>query len=207
MLRSEFSQQQTDIDNDVQALFDAVTAAIRRASTAFLAGSPAEADHLVETRRLSASALGRVEHEVEIAFARQSPVASDLRFMLTVLRIVPQLDRCVELAAHIADRAHWSADLPPSAMASFRAMADTTARMWATAAAAWTSGDPAAAVVADQSDDELDLLSAELTAVLATANLEWTTAMETRLLVRFYERLGDHAVHVCERIRWRTTAH
>jgi phosphate transport system protein len=125
--------------------------------------------------------------------------------MLTVLRIVPQLERCVELAAHIAQRAAFVTELPADVVAGFGSMATLTDRMWQATSLAWACGDPAAARALEEDDDELDVLADELTARLGDAGLGWTTAMECRLVVRFYERLGDHAVHVCERIRWWAT--
>jgi phosphate transport system protein len=125
--------------------------------------------------------------------------------MLTVLRIVPQLERCVELAEHIAERAVFAAALPADVLALFESMGSATVRMWDLASTAWVEADPDAAARLDEADDELDVLAGELTVALGSGRVTWNAAMECRLVVRFYERLGDHAVHLCERIRWWAT--
>src|SRR6202011_2778236 len=136
-----------------------------------------------------------------------APVASDLRFMLTVLRVVPQLERCTELAAHIAERAVISPGLPAAVTQRFESMAAIIVPMWEKASAAWANGNPTAATTLDDQDDQLDVTVSELATDLAAAELNPVTAMECALVGPFYERLGDHAVHVCDRIRWWATGH
>jgi phosphate transport system protein len=198
-----FRRQLTAFDDEVVALFTVVTVSVSRASAAFLTGDTTETARLLEGAQLSSIVLDRVEHEVEVAVACHAPVASDLRFLLTLLRVVPELKRCIELAAHIAKRASFAADLPIETMALFESMGTVTSRMWEAASTAWSRGDPFVASALDEDDDELDVLANELTAILSAATLDPATAMESRLVIRFYERLGDHAVHLCERIRWR----
>jgi phosphate transport system protein len=203
--RSEFHEQLVGFDDEVRALFTVVTVGVTRASQAFLTADPGEASRLGTGEKVTATVLDRVEHELQLAFVRQAPVATDLRFMLTVLRIVPQLERCVELAEHIAERAVFAAALPADVLALFESMGSATVRMWDLASTAWVEADPDAAARLDEADDELDVLADELTVALGTGRVTWNAAMECRLVVRFYERLGDHAVHLCERIRWWAT--
>jgi phosphate transport system protein len=207
MPRSGFHAQLTSFDDEVRALFAVVAVGVARATDAFLAGDPSEATRVADGADVNSTVLSRVEHEITLTFARQAPMATDLRFMLTVLRIVPQLERCVELAQHIAERAAFAADLPPDLLDQFAMMGTTAARMWEAAATAWEEVDPDAASRLDEADDELDVLADELARALSSGSVPWTAAMECRLVVRFYERLGDHAVHVAERIRyWATGA-
>ncbi len=46
-----------------------------------------------------------IEHLVSREILLQAPVASDLRFLLSVLRIAPELERSHDLVCHIAARA------------------------------------------------------------------------------------------------------
>jgi phosphate transport system protein len=206
MPRSGFDDQLAIFDDDVRSMFVAVAVGVDRASKAFWAGDISEAIRLVEAEGLATDVLSRVEHELQITFARQAPVARDMRFILTVLRIVPQLERCVELAAHIAERAQLGPQLPSALADSLVSMGAITSEMWEQATTAWKEGDPGAGVRLDEADDELDVLADEATGLLSrSSELSWPMVMEGRLVIRFYERLGDHAVHVCERIRWMVT--
>jgi phosphate transport system protein len=51
-------------------------------------------------------------------------------------------------------------------------------------------------------DDELDALHDELAGLLAEGALPLKPALEMALVARFYERLGDHALHISERVRY-----
>ncbi len=62
--------------------------------------------------------------------------------------------------------------------------------------------DPDAYERLEAADDEVDDLHAKLTNELVTSAPQPNVAAEIALLGRFYERLGDHAVHIAERIRW-----
>ena len=54
----------------------------------------------------------------------------------------------------------------------------------------------------DELDDELDALHDELAELLANGALPLKPALEMALVARFYERLGDHALHISERIQY-----
>jgi phosphate transport system protein len=74
--------------------------------------------------------------------------------------------------------------------------------MWRGAADAWAERDPDAAERLDVVDDRLDNLHDQLVVELGLADLALPDAVQTTLVARFYERLGDHAVHISERIRY-----
>ena len=74
--------------------------------------------------------------------------------------------------------------------------------LWRRAADAWAERDSAAAAELDDADDRLDDLHDELVAELAEADLALADALQMTLVARFYERLGDHAVHITERVRY-----
>jgi phosphate transport system protein len=74
--------------------------------------------------------------------------------------------------------------------------------MWAQTATAWTKRDPGAASRLDSEDNEIDELAVALRERAGTENVSLPVALQLSLIDRFYERLGDHAVHVAARIRW-----
>ena len=181
-----------------------VTEAVKRATDALQSGDRTQADRMAEESVSFQALLSAVEREVEIAFALQGPVDTDLRLMLTVLRVVPRLERGVELARHVAERAHVAGQLPADALASLTHMGRVATSMWERTTAAWHDRDPGAAADLDGTDDKLDLLSDEIAHQLEQMD-NLPVAMETRLIIRFYERLGDQAVHVAERIAFLAT--
>ena len=76
------------------------------------------------------------------------------------------------------------------------------AEMWQTAATAYVERDGQAVDRLRSRDDELDSLHGSLMADIATASLPMTAVIDLVLVGRFYERLGDHAVNICNRVHY-----
>jgi len=203
--RTKFSAQLASFDAEVLGSLTLVTEAVKRATDALQSGDPTEADRMAGELASLQALLRAVEREVEVAFALQTPVDTDLRLMLTVLRVVPRVERGADLARHVAERAHVADQLPAGALASLAHMGRVATAMWERTTAAWHDRDPSAAADLDGTDDELDLLSDEIAHQLEQMEGNLLVAMETRLIIRFYERLGDQAVYVAERIAYLAT--
>ena len=129
-------------------------------------------------------------------------MAGDMRYLLTVIRVVPELERSGDLAEHVAQRAMTglATRLSPSVRGILQEMGSTCVEMWQAAADAWAERDADAAEQIDATDDRIDTLHDQLIAELGEGELELADALQTTLVGRFYERLGDHAVHISERI-------
>lgn len=200
--RRQFDSQLADIDAKVIRLFALVTEAVAAATEALLASdrvtaqATADRDAMVDQLELDLEKLAQRE------LVRQSPMAGDMRYLLSVIRIVPELERSGDLAEHIAQRAvhGLGSRLSPSIRGTLQEMGTTCVQMWQAAADAWAARDAAAAEQIDAADDRLDDLHDQLIEELGTSDLELPAALQTTLVGRFYERLGDHAVHITERI-------
>ncbi|HEY1345717.1 MAG TPA: PhoU domain-containing protein, partial [Streptosporangiaceae bacterium] len=129
-------------------------------------------------------------------------VASDLRFLLSVLRIVPELERSHDLVIGIASRANHilSEDLSPRCRGLVERMGSLASGMWRQAVDSWYERDRDAAAKISERDDEMDELYASLIAELASGRMPLPVTMEMTLVARFYERLGDHAVNIARRV-------
>src|SRR5437762_473364 len=203
-LRVAFHRDLREIDQKVIQLFALVSEGVAAATDALLAGDRETANYLVERDKLLDSLYHDVELLVQRQFALQSPMATDLRFLLSVLRIVPELERSGDLAEHIAQRAArgLSEALTPRIRGLVEQMGKVGTEMWREAADAYADRDGAVAVRLNDRDDELDELHVSLTAELVSGQLTVPVALEMALIARFYERLGDHAVNIAERIRY-----
>jgi phosphate transport system protein len=203
--RGPWRRHLQEIDMEVGDLFALVADGVPRATGAFLHGNTIEVAVLATQYRGAEEILAKVESVITIDLARWAPMGSDLRFLVTVLRVVPELERSAALVEHIAKRARVGSELPAGAKQAFAEMCDVAADMWRQAATAWVEVDPTTAGRLDKQDDHLDVATEALSAALVDLNLPPLVAMEAVLAGRFYERLGDHAVHLCQRIRWRAT--
>jgi phosphate transport system protein len=203
-LRKRFHQQLDELETTVIRLFALVSEGVTAATAALLAGDRPAAE-LLAARDAD---LDRINEEVELIVQREltmeSPVASELRYLLSVLRVVPELERSGDLVEHIAQRTlhGLTPDLTPTLRGLIEQMGDLCGEMWRAAADAWADRDGEAAARLELKDDELDDLHERFTSELLQGRAPLGASMQLSLVGRFYERLGDHAVHVTERVRY-----
>ncbi|MBB5912249.1 phosphate transport system protein [Nocardia transvalensis] len=152
----------------------------------------------VETMQQSA------EQEAIRLLALQSPVAGELRQVVTAIQLTGNLQRMGALAGHIATsarRRHPGQAIVDSVRPLVARMGSTAADIATSAADVLDSGDPAAAATLDSQDDAMDRLHERLLATVL--DHEWdagiTTAVDVTLLGRYYERFADNAVEVGRR--------
>lgn len=203
-LRQRYRRQLEEIDHKVVQMFAMVSEGIAAATDALLSGD-VEAGRAVVTRDgFIDSVYLDLEQLVNHELALQAPVAADLRFMLSVLRIVPELERSHDLVTHIAQRTMpgLAADLTPRTRGLIAQMGSLGAEMWRAAADAWFEHDGDSYSMLKVRDDEMDDRHANLIAELASGGTSLPVAMDMALVARFYERLGDHAVNIARRIRY-----
>src|SRR5207302_9643585 len=88
----------------------------------------------------------------------QSPMAHDLRFLLCVLRMVPELERSGDLAEHIAQRAArgLAGELTPRLRGMIEQMGEVNVEMWRLASDAFVERNAHAADSLRERDDEVD---------------------------------------------------
>jgi phosphate transport system protein len=200
--RQEFENKLEDIESKVIELFAMVAEDLPTATRAVLNSDGEALGALIERDRAIDALYREVEELVNREILLQGPVASDLRFLLSVLRIVPELERSHDLVVHIAARANriFGDDLSPRARGLVEAMGDLASAMWRTAADAWYQRDRLAALALGERDEEMDDLHASLIAELASGQMSVPVTMEMTLAARDYERLGAHAVNIARRV-------
>ena len=200
--RQEFDNELEAIESKVIELFAMVAEGLPVATQALLNGDEAAFVTLVERDRTIDALYLEVEGLANREILLQAPVASDLRFLLSVLRIVPELERSHDLVVHIAAAARHSlgSDLTPRAKSLVTRMGELASDMWRKAADSWYKRDRTAADSLAAQDEDMDELHSSLTAELASGQLRVPVAMEMALVARDYERLGAHAVNIARRV-------
>lgn len=201
-LRRGYYAQLDEIEGRVVQLFAMVTEGLAAATEALLTGDR-DVIRVLGERDVTIDAVYRdVEELVNQQLALQAPVAKDLRFLLSVLRIAPELERSHDLVEHIARRgAQGLAEaVTPRARGLIDRMGTLGVEMWRMSADAWYDRDPLAADRIAQRDDEMDELHAALTAEVALGATSIPVSMDMALVARFFERLGDHAVNIARRV-------
>jgi len=204
-LRTAFHRDLEEIDEKVVQLFALVAEGLAAATEAFLAGDREAARKLRDRDKRTVDAASHdMERLVQHQFALQTPMARDLRFLLTALRVVPELERSHDLAEHIAKAATRgvAAELTPRIRGLVEQMGSVGVEMWRAAADAYVERDASAADRLEETDDELDDLQVSLTAELVSGKVSVPIAMEMALIGRYFERLGDHAVNITRRVTY-----
>lgn len=203
-LRSAYHRDLRSIDEQVLRLYSLVREGLAGATTALLANDREAARRLVARDAVLDTIYLDIENLVQRQFALQAPMAADMRFLLSVLRIVPELERSGDLVEHIAQRAArgLADDLTPRIRGLIENMGRVGVQLWQDTAAAYVSREPEAARRLRELDDELDDLHVSFVAEVASGSVSVPVAIELALVGRFYERLGDHAVNIAARVHY-----
>ena len=200
--RQEFQRELETIEGKVIELFAMVAEDLPAATQALLNGNNEAAQVLAERDQVIDAVYSETDELVSREILLQAPVASDLRFLLSVLRIVPEIERSHDLVVEIARKAdhQLSQDLSQRSRGLIERMGELASTMWRQAADAWYKRDRSAAFALSERDDEMDDLHASLIAELASGRMTLPVTMEMTLVARLYERLGDHAVNIGRRV-------
>jgi phosphate transport system protein len=200
--RREFHRQLDAIDVKVIELFAVVCEDLPGATEAVLSGNNEVAGQLAERDRAIDVLYREIEQLASREILLQAPVASDLRFLVTVLRIAPELERSHDLECQIASGAGHllAAELSPRCRGLIERMGELACDMWRRAADCWYERDGSAAPALAKVNDEMGEMHTSLVAELASGRMASPVTIEMTLVARFYERLGDHAVNIARRV-------
>ena len=202
--REEFDRELEDIEAKVIELFGMVAEDLPVATQALLTGSKEAGQVLAEREQAIDALYLEIEGLANRLILLQSPAAIDLRFLLSVLRIVPELERSHDLVVQIAGAGTHllGEELSPRTRGLVERMGELASGMWRQAADSWYERDHSVAAVLDEKDDKMDELHISLTAELAAGQMALPVIMEMTMVARCYERLGDHAVNIARRVTY-----
>ena len=200
--RQEFQRDLEAIEAKVTGLFAMVAEDLPGATYALVSGNSEGLGVLAEREQVIDVLYREIDKLASREILLQAPVASDLRFLLSVVRIVPELERSHDLVVQIASRASQvlSNDLSPGSRRLIERMGDLAWGMWRQVGDSWRHRDLSVALALGERHDKMNELHASLIAELASGRMTLPVAMEMTLVARFYERLGDHAVNLARRV-------
>ncbi|MEY2813261.1 MAG: hypothetical protein RL579_166 [Actinomycetota bacterium] len=150
-----------------------------------------------------------MQHELDartmMIIARQSPVAGDLRTLVTSLRMSADLERMGDMAHHIAKLARMrypNCAVPPELREIISQMDRVAVSIIKKTTHSIDTRNTTLAIELEKDDDEMDKLHRQLFQVLMDEKWSHGTevAIDMTLLGRYYERCADHAVSVGRRV-------
>jgi phosphate transport system protein len=210
LIRSVF---QDELDNVSQSLVDLtamVSTSMSKATTAILSCDLKLAEEVIATDVKIDDYQHDNDSRIIDIIARQQPVASDLRALVTALRMGSDLERMGDLSHHVAKVArlrHPNAAVPPELVAIIQAMGVAAVEITEKTGVVIATRDTQMALEIERDDDVMDDLHRKLIAVLIEPTWKHgiETAIDLTLLGRYYERYADHAVSISRRVYFLVT--
>lgn len=204
-MRQVFIAELEALGHDLVAMSRLVETAIDRAGTALLTADLALAEQVIEADHAIDAMEKDLDERCVLLIAQQQPVASDLRTVISALRMSASLERMGDLARHLAEVARLrypSTPVPEPLADLFRQLHDAAVRIAGEVTAVLEARDAEMARAIDEDDDLLDRLHQETFAATlgGTMDLSPQELVDVTLAARYFERFGDHAVSVASRI-------
>ena len=209
-MRDAYHEELEAITEQLVEMTRLAGSAMGRATTALLDGDLSIAESVIAADEEVDKLRNDLDARTFDLLARQQPVATDLRILVTSLRMSADLERMGDLARHIAKVARLrypSSAVPAELRSTMLEMGQVAQRIVAKAGSVIAGKDVAAALELERDDDEMDRLHRELFRILLDEH--WThgieTAVDVTLCGRYYERFADHAVSVARRVVYLVT--
>jgi phosphate transport system protein len=209
-MRDTYHDELDAISASLVEMTNLVGSAMSRATTALLDADLQLAESVIANDEAVDTLYRETEARAFDLLARQQPVASDLRVLVTSLRMVADLERMGDNAVHVAKiarRRYPASAVPPALRGIVVQMGHAAEEIVAKAGSVIASRDVGKAIELEKDDDVMDELHRQLfRAILAD---DWTggvePAIDITLAGRHYERFADHAVSVARRVVYLVT--
>jgi phosphate transport system protein len=204
-MRDVFHDELDEIGDGVAEMTSLVATAMEGATTALLDADLGHAERVIDAdARVDALRIDLEDRAFQM-IARQQPVATDLRILLTTLHLVADLERMGDLALHVAKIARLrfpEAAVPEEARDVIAQMGKVAQSLVRKVGEVIDGRDVELAQAIEAEDDSMDALRRKLfTLVLSPRWAHGTeAAIDMTLLGRYYERYADHAVAVARRM-------
>ena len=209
-MRNAFHDELDGIGTTLLQMTGLVKIAMNDATSALLTVDLTAAEKVIAADNV----IDDIQHELDARtinlMARQQPVASDLRTLVTSLRMSADLERMGDLAHHVAKQARMrypNSAVPAELVPTITAMGLVADKLIDKLSSVMEHRDTVRALEIETDDDEMDKLHRDLIGILL--NDGWPhgieTAIDMTLLGRYYERFADHAVSISRRVYFLVT--
>ncbi|WP_374023790.1 phosphate signaling complex protein PhoU [Mycobacterium sp. HNNTM2301] len=209
-MRSAFHHQLGTLTQQLGAMCAMAGDAIGLATEALLKADLVLAERVITGQADVVAVNTGVEETAFALLALQAPVATDLRAVVSAIRIAGDAQRMGGLAVHVAEIArmrHPRNAVPDDVRHHVAEMGRVAKQLACGAREVLLAQDPGRAAQIHRDDDAMDELHHQLLTALMDPG--WThgvaAAVDVTLLGRFYERFADHAVQIARRVIFQAT--
>jgi len=210
-MRNEFHRELERLEARLQFESDLVMRALRLALTALDDSDDEAAEEVIRFDDQVDAVYLEIEQGIQDLLARQTPVASDLRLVLSILHINLHLERMADYCVTIAKLSKLVPDVEPSPrfIEGFEEMGSRCEEMIRISLDSFANRDLAAAeslVALDELVDRANRRVVERILELGEAQAMREYGLRMVLVSRSLERIGDHAVDIGEQVAYLLTA-
>lgn len=210
-LRRSFHHHLDEVHNELMRIGASVIELIPRATRVLLDMDLEGADLVIlGDDEIDARCID-VEERCYSLLALQAPVAADLRKIVAALKMTGEIERSADLAVNIckAARRIYGHELNPKLRGLISKMGEQAQQLFSAAMEAYDESDAAKAAAVEDMDSFLDGLQRQFIQAIfeshAAGSIDLQVSVQLAVVARFYERIGDHAVNIGEKVRYLVT--
>lgn len=209
-MRVLFQQELKDVQDRLVLIAESATAVMEKASRAFLNNDVTLADEALALAEVNEHRALDLDELVIRVLATQSPVARDLRVLVSALRMSASLERMGALAGHIAAIARYrypGSAVPAALRVTFEDMARLDLELGRKAINLIRNTDLDLAREIQAQDEAVDRLHRKVFEVVLSddwhENAMYT--VDVTLASRYFERFADHVVDISSKVSFLQT--
>ena len=209
--RAQYHRELDEVSAEIVQLGALVCEMVPRGTEVLLNGDLSQAQSLIddddEIDRLSLA----IEEQCWSVMVRQAPKAGELRRLVTITKLVGELERSADLMVNVskAARRMYGSPMSPRIRGVVAEMSKEALLLLRLSIDAFVDENEALAVALDDIDDRLDQLNRDMVeAIFEAQGAEQITlqaAVQLALVARYSERIGDHAVNIGQRVTYMVT--
>ena len=209
--RRVFHDEIRELCADVVRLGALASEAIQAGTEAFLDADLTAAESVIAHDVVLDDLMHSIEARTYMLLARQQPMAVDLRTLVTILRVIHEIERTGDLMVNVAKatRRLYPYELEPRIRGLVHRMREQASAQLRLAVEAFAERDPARAAALADMDDAMDELQKDLFRVIFASEVRDEAALQRTVQIalvgRYFERIADHAVNSGQRVCFMVT--
>ena len=209
-MRTVFQQELGEVQSRLVTLANEAKNIMEKASKAFLTSDVSLADEALALTDANEERALDLDELVIKVLATQSPVARDLRILVSALRMSASLERMGSLASHIAAIARYrypGSAIPESLRSTFEEMSRIDIELASKAANLLENTDLDLAREIQARDEAVDMLHRKVFEVVLSPNWHENAmfTVDVTLASRYFERFADHVVDISSKVSFLQT--
>ena len=203
-MREHFHEKLEDLKIDLLKMGTLVEEAISKAIRALTKKDIKLANDIITNDEIINNMELEIENRCVLLIATEQPVAGDLRFIISAMKTIRDLERIGDYAAHLAKAAIANADISFGIPQDIPKMTEICIGMLKDTLKAFSELDVEKAEEVKERDELVDSYYLNVFRELLTEmgedseHIRQTTSLV--LVAKFLERLADHVANICEEV-------